>query len=278
MNNPLNTPIKIAVAIAGVALLAALAFAGFMTLRDHQRAQRIVDLQNEVARRDTTIETQKGLYQKLAIQGTDLQNLLDGKDQQLKELQDQLKKSGDQLLAANSVIVQLKKDLKSATGTVTVLPADPKDPLKIVSHYDSGTDFDPFQIYVDNKTDCSLKDKPIYSVTMHQFKPLKISVAVSQLKDGSWRASTTSSSENFSLDIGLAAVNPYLLEEKWYEKIDFALEAGIGTSPGLLLGLGADIEIGKFDLGPRVWGVIDTHGASPYFGASLAWHPFKKVR
>ena len=277
MNNPLNTPIKIAVAIAGVALLAALAFAGFMTIRDHQRAQRIVDLQNEIAKRDTTIETQKGLYQKLAIQSTDLQNLLDGKDQQLKELQDQLKKSGDQLLAANSVIVKLKKDLTNA-GTATVTPGPTVDGH--ASTLLSGmSDVGPFTLLCDMKVPVKVDANSVQFVqTLRQSRPIKISVAVSQLKDGSWRASATSSEDTFGLDIGLAAVNPYILEEKWYEKIDFALEAGVGTNPGLLLGLGVDIEISKFDLGPRVWGVVDTHGASPYFGASLAWHPFKKVR
>lgn len=276
MNNPLDTSVKVVLAVVGVALLAALAFAGFMTLRDHERVAQIVALQNEVAKRDTTIETQKGLYQKLAISSADLQGLLDTQDQQLKELRDQLKKSGDQLLTANSVIAQLKKDLKSATGTVVVQPADPQDPLKIVSHYDSNADFDPFQVLVDTKVDCAMKDKPQYAVTLHQFKPLKISVAVSQLKDGSWRASATSSSENFNLDIGLAAVNPYLLEEKWYEKIDLVVETGISVNLGLLTGVGADIELGKFAVGPRAWVVFDSNRGSPFFGAALTWYPFKK--
>ncbi len=271
----MNNPIKAALIIAGGALLLALAFAGFMTFRDHQRAQRIVELQNQIALRDKTIETQQGVYQKLALQTKDLTKLLNDKDVELMALRDQLKKQGSELLTANTLVVKLKKDLKDAQNVVVTIP-DPAKPGVKRAEIDTKDRLDPFQITGRVDLDCDT-GKAAVDVGLSQRNPIKFSVVVSQDKDGTWRSTATSSTKVFDVDIALAAVNPYLLEEKWYEKLSFALEAGVGTNPGLLAGAGVNIEIGKFDIGPRVWAVID-RGASPYFGVSFAWHPFKKVR
>ena len=277
MNNPFNTPIKAALAIAGGALLLALAFAGFMTFRDHQRAAEITRLQNEIALRDKTIEVKDGVYQKLTIQTKDLSDLLNAKDTELMALRDQLKKQGADLLTANTVVVKLRKDLQDAKNNVTVVVSDPAKPGVKSFMIDTEDRLDPFQITGQAGVDCDT-NQAHYKVALGQRSPIKFSVVVSQDKDGTWRSSATSSTKVFEVDIALAAVNPYLLEEKWYEKLSVAAELGVGTNPGLLAGAGVNFEIGKFDLGPRVWAVVDTHGASPYFGVSFAWHPFKKVR
>lgn len=275
MNNPFNTPIKAALVIAGTGLLLALAFAGFMTLRDHQRAAQITELQNQIALRDKTIETQEGVYQRLTLQSKDLTKLLNDKDVELVALRDQLKKQGAELLTANTVVVKLRKDLQDARNT-TVVIADPTKPGVKSFMIDTEDRLDPFQITGNAAVDCDT-NQAHYKVALGQRSPIKFSVVVSQDKDGTWRSSATSSTKVFEVDIALAAVNPYLLEEKWYEKLSVATELGVSTNPGLLAGVGVNFEISKFDLGPRVWAVVDTHGASPYFGVSFAWHPFKKV-
>lgn len=276
MDNPINTPIKVALVIAGAVLLLALVFAGYMTFRDHQHSARIVELQNQVAARDKTLEVKDGVYQKLALQAKDLSQLLNDKDTELMNLRDQLKKQKSELLTANTLIVKLRKDLQDVRD-VPVVVVDPAKPGVKQVNIDTEDRLDPFQVTGKVNVDCDTSQAH-YDVSLSQRSPIQFSVVVSQDKDGTWRSSATSSTKSFDVDIGLAAVNPYLLEEKWYEKLSLAAELGVGTNPGLLAGVGVNIEIGKFDLGPRVWAIVDKNGASPYFGVSFAWHPFKKVR
>lgn len=269
-------PIKLALIIAGGALLLALAFAGFMTYRDHQRSAQIVELQNQIALRDKTIEVQKGVYQKLALQTKDLTKLLDEKDTELMALRDQLKKQGSELLTATTLIVKLKKDLKDAREVVVTVPDPLKPGMKRVE-LDTEEKLDPFQVVGKVDVDCD-NGRAGVSIGLLQRSPIKFSVVVSQDKDGSWRSSATSSTSAFDIDIALGAVNPYLLEEKWYEKIGVGVDVGVGTAPGFLGGIGVFYEIGKFEVGPKAWFTATPQGVHPYFGAQLLWHPFKQVR
>lgn len=236
---------------------------------------RIIELQNTVASRDQTIETQKGVYQKLSIQSRDLRDLLDKRDEQIKALEKQLKKSGDELLTANTLIVKLKKDLES-NGSATQPTPDPQAPGIVRVDFDSKDDFLPFKVAGHTLGDCERKQPPSANLKLSQVRPLKLSVVVSQGSDGSWKTSTTSSEENFGVDIALAAVNPYILEPRWYEKIGIDFELGVGTGPGFLVGTGVSYVFGKFEVGPKAWVVIDGAGVNPYFGAQLVWHPFQR--
>lgn len=268
--------LKTALITAGVILVAMIALVAFWTINKNSYEARIVKLQNDVASRDTTIETQKDVYQKLSIQANDLSKLLDSKDDEVKRLKDQLDKTGAQLLTATTLVVKLKKDLESS-GNVVIQPPNPEYPSMVVAQLDSKTDFDPFRVTGSVAVDCSLEQEhaPKGTLKLSQTRALKLSVVVSQDKDGTWRSSTSSSESNFQVDIGLSAVNPYMLEPKWYEKISLGIDLGVGTNPGLLGAVGAAYKIGKFEVGPKVWVVVD-RGVSPYFGAQLLWHPFQK--
>lgn len=272
----MEVSLKQALIAAAVVLALFAGLAIFWTIDKHAHEAQIVQLQNEVASRDKTIETQKGVYQKLTIQSNDLKGLLDQKDEQLKLLEAQLKKSGDDLLAASTLIVKLRKDLES-DGHVVVQPPDPKYPGMTRVALDSKSDFDPFRVTGEVVTDCSLEQAqpPHASLRLSQTRAFRFSVIVSQSSDGTWKTSTTSSEENFQVDITLAAVNPHILEPRWYEKFGLGFDIGIGTNPGLLAGIGLYYQIGRFEVGPRAWVVVD-RGVSPYFGAQMIWHPFQR--
>lgn len=275
MNNPLNTPIRVALVLASVILILNLVFVGFMTFRAKQYQARITELQNQVALRDKTIETQSGVFQKLTLQTKDLSKLLDNKDLELMALQKQLKKQDSELLTVTSLVVKLKKDLESAGYVKPALPEETSGSRMV--EFDSGKDFEPFVVTGHTIVNCDNPSERSARLFLSQQTPLKFSVVVSQDKDGTWRSSATSSSDKIGIDIALAAVNPYILEEKWFEKIAFSADLGVATAPGILGGLGASYEIGKFDLGPKVWFTITPQGINPFIGASLTWHPFKKV-
>lgn len=268
----MQVSLKSGLIVAGVILLCFVGFAAYHTITKNAYDARIVELQNQVAAKDQTIEVQKGVYEKLTIQTKSLESLLGSKDQELKSLKDQLDKQGAQLLTATSLVVKLRHDLEThSTPTPTVPVPDKPDTQRVM--VDSKDDFDPFRVFGQIDVDCKYQTATI-GLKLRQLKPLNISVVVSQDKEGTWRSTATSSVANFQVDIALAAVNPYLLEPKWYEKIGLGVDLGVGTNPGLLAGIGVYYTIGKFELGPRAWVVVD-HGVSPYFGAQLLWHPFQ---
>lgn len=262
--------------VAGVVLLA-LSFAVAMysfSVRSRYENQ-IADLQNRVAARDKTIETQKGIYEKLTIQSKDLEQLLGDKDAELTSLKDLLKKQGADLLTANTIIVQLKKELESIhTGPVT---PDENIHGAVVVKIDTRDDFDPFHVTGEAWVNCEALTSRV-GLKLSQLRQIRFSVVVSQDKNKTWKSSATSNVDNFDVDIALAAVNPYFLEPKWYEKIGMNAEIGVGTSPGFLAGVGVSYQIKKFEFGPKAWFVADPHGIYPYFGAQLTWHPFQNDR
>lgn len=270
----INVTLKSALISAGVLLAIMVALAAVFTLNRRAYESKIVDLQNQVASRDKTIEVKDGVFQKLTIQSEDLEKLLGDKDTQLNLLKVQLDKQGSQLLTANTLVVQLKQALSAqATTTVVVNPVEPGKAQTF--EIKSSADLGPFNVICDTKGEEPVSATAKTNILFSQKRPLKLSVVVSQDKDGTWRSSTTSSEQDFNVDIGLSGVNPYLLAPKWYEKIGFNAEVGIGTDPGLLAGIGVSYEIGHFELGPKAWVVLDK-GVSPFFGASMTWHPFAK--
>jgi hypothetical protein len=265
--------IQVVLIAAGCMLLIAIGAAGAFTLASSSHRKEIVALQNEVAKRDQTIETQKGLFERLTLQSHDLSILLDEKDGQLKVLQKQLADSGSQLLTANTLIVKLKKRLE-AQSHGTVDPVDPNRPEIVAGSVDTGTAFSPFKVTAEVSTNCKTRS---FDAMLHldQIRPLRLSVIVSQDKSGTWKTSTTSSEDAFQIDIALSGVNPYMLESKWYEKI--GLHADLGVGSGVLLGFGASYKIGKFTVGPTVWGTMNWDLAPKgYIGATMGWNPFQR--
>lgn len=248
-----------------------------LTLKKNAYEKKIVELQNQVAERDKTIETKEGVFQKLTLQNKNLEKLLDDKDLELREALDLIDQQNGQLLTATKLVAKLRKDLE-AKGDGVVLPPKPEDPSALTVSFDINLPSDAkplFNVKGHTTGDCKREKDASAFVSLKQVTPIRFSLIVSQDKDKTWRTTVTSSDENFEVDIALAAVNPYMLEQKWYEKISLNADVGIGTNPGFLAGVGASYAIGKFEVGPRVWAVLD-RGASAYFGASLTWHPFQK--
>ena len=271
MQIELNLKRVLVVAVVVLALLTGFAVYHTVTRRSYEA--QILGLQNDVASRDKTIETKDGVYEKLAIQSKDLQKLVGDKDKELANLKQQLDERGAEILTATKLVVKLKRDLEHATATVPVI-VDPAKPNIKKVRLDSEESFGPFWVDGEVNVDCQT-DTARVGMRLHQRRPLMFSVVVSQDKDGTWRSSTTSSEPDMDVDIALSAVNPFMLEAKWYEQIGLGVDIGIGTNPGFLVGLGAYYQIGRFDVGPRAWMIVD-RGVSAYFGAQLIWHPFAK--
>lgn len=251
--------------LAGIVLALVLGLAW----QNHSHTSRVVDLQNQIAGRDLTVEVQKGVYSKLAMEADGFKALLSSQDEQLKFLKKEVESRKAEILTATTMALAWKKAYEGeAEANQTEIPDDgPPEPgapskpprLKV----DFKKDFGPFIV-----SGHTITSPPEAFVAVKQGKPIKISLVVSEEPDGSWRTYATSSDENISIDIGLSAVNPRVIEEKWYEKIGFTALLGFGAQP--LAGLGASYSVSQFDVGPAVY--VTPAGLS--YGGSVTWHPF----
>lgn len=222
----------------------------------------VTRLQNEVAARDATIETAKQVYSKLALETQNLQGLLSSKDDEIKSLMKTIKARDEDLLVANNLVVYWKKKFE-ATGGGTQTNVGER--IKVEFSKDFG--------YI-KTTGFTLTDPPEFFVSVEQNRPLKMTLVVGQLNDGSWKADVTSSEENVGVDISVAAVNPRVLAPKWYE--GFGVNMDVGVGPGMaLVGIGASYKISNFEVGPKVWIAAPT--LDVVYGANITWHPFSGV-
>lgn len=237
--------------------------------------REVTDLQNKLATNSQTIEVQKGEYARLAQESNDLSKLLNAKDEQLKALKTEVKKGNEDLLSINTLMLTWKHAYEiTLIGTQTdvppiTLPGTTPDPTltprkKVAFEKDFGF------LALKGHT---LTDPPEAYVKIWQPRPLRLSVIVSQLPDGSWKSRATSSEDNFAIDIALAAVNPRVLEPKWYENIGLSVDLGAAT--GFLAGVGVSYKIGNFEVGPKGWVTI-TNRVDGYVGAGITWRPFER--
>lgn len=251
--------------------LGALLLAGvlYFAYQKHTFEAQVRDLQNQVAQRDKTIEVQKDVYAKLTLQVDDLKTSIDTSTAEGKRLADEVAKTKGELVTVTNTLVQLKKQVAEGKGTQTDVPGGkPGDPAR--KRVDFAKDFGFAGV-----TGFTLTDPPEYHLELGQgSRPLKLALALTQQKDRSWRTLVTSSDSNVAVDIGVTAVNPLVLEPKWYEGLKLTADLGFGSG-GALGGVGASFKLGQFDLGPKVWGVT-TGGGHTFYGGGVSWAPFQR--
>jgi biopolymer transport protein ExbD len=245
--------------------------AGAIKKREYDK--RVLSLQNEAASMAKTVEDQKGLYEKLSLQNSNVKDMLDTSNTQTKELSDQLSKAKQQLQSAVEISAQWKSayqaSVKGAQTTEPPAVAGQSERTKVTFN----KDFGPF--IVDGYT---LTNPAEAFLTVSQGIPLKLTIAMSQDSNKAWHAYSTSSDPNTKIDIELASVNPWLNETKWYEKIGVLGDVGFGSTSsgaGVLVGTGLSYEINNVELGPKVWADITSH-VDIYYGIGLVWHPFQQ--
>lgn len=255
------------------ALVILLAAAIFMAVTKHSYDQQLAKLRNEVAGRDQTIEVQKGVFTKLSLETEGLKGVLNERDQEVKDLLAQVKRNKEEVLTANQLVLRWKKAYEGAVAAhqTEEPPATPEGPSrkKVEFKKDWGT------IAVSGYT---LTDPAEAFVKVEQLRALALTLILSQDANLAWHAYVTSNDQNTSVDISVSAVNPHVLEPRWYEKIGVqAVLAGGQASGGfgLLAGIGATYRIKQFDLGPMVFVSIGT-GLGIYGGATLNWRPFER--
>jgi hypothetical protein len=241
----------------------------------------ISQLQNESALKDKTIEEQKGLYEKLTLQEQNVQSVLDSKDPQIKELEAQLKATKQQALTATQVALTWKKAYEGAAKATQSTVSSPS--AVTTGPSSSGTtslsrervDFNQTYDFL-GVTGYTMTNPPEAYLKIQQLRPLKLTLAVTQDSTKAWHTYVTSSEENVQPEVTVTAVNPFMEDPKWYERISLKSDVGLGSTSGgagVLLGLGATLDVGKFTVGPAAWVTVSDR-VDKYLGVMAGWRPF----
>lgn len=247
-----------------IVIVAVLVVVGEIERRKYKA--EIARLRNTIAERDKTIETAKDVYEILTRSTKDIYDALLEKGEEVRRLKEEIKSGKEEILTANTLVVKWKKAYEaSVKGTQTVVYVD-GEPKR------TRVDFEKDFGYI-GVSGYTVTDPPEATVKIQQNRPLRLTAVVSQDKEGAWHTRVASSEENVAVDLQLAAVNPWLLTPKWYEKIGVDVDLGVGT--GFLGGIGASYELGNFDVGPKAWLSV-TDRVDRYFGVGLTWHPFRR--
>lgn len=271
-----------------IALL--LGVAGYSAYSEYKHRSIVTRLQNDLATRDKTIEVKEGLFSRLSVTTSELKSLLDTKDKQLDSLNKEIVDKHEELLTTNSLVLKWKKAYEGAAAAIQTeviekeVTREIRVPVEVVKEVKipaDGSRSVSSRTRVDFKKDFGHIGVLGYTLTnpaeawvqVNQNRPLKLSLSISEDSAHRWKAYATSSEDNIPVDISLSAVNPFLFDKKWYERIE--VSANLGVGPSALVGVGAGLQIGKFSVGPMFWATLSDK-VEKFYGLSVTWRPFQR--
>jgi len=263
--------VKLTISQIGCIVLAALMLAGavYVMLEKRSYDNQITAMNNAIAEKDQTIEVKSGLYEKATLETKNLRDLLDGKDTQIADLKKELDKKDQELIAATNLVIKWRADYQAlVAATQTVIPGTlPTDPSRIKVEFEK--DFGPILV-----RGYTLSEPPEAFVSLHQQRPLKLTLALSQDSNKLWHSYVTSSDDNSEVDITLSGVNPYFNDPSWYERLSGTVTIAAGSA-GFLGGIGVGVDISQFTISAMAYD-SSSNLVAPLYGLGLQWRPFKK--
>lgn len=239
----------------------------------HKLTSQIFNLQNQIAKDDVTHEVQKNEYERLTIVNRNINDLMQNKDHQIVALAQELKKKNEQIVSFATAELKWKHAYEASVNGKQTEEKGPTGEIR--QRVDFSKDFG----YI-GAEGYTLTNPPMAHLKIMQNRPLRLSIAMTQKKDGSWSTRVLSSEDNVGIDIQSAYFNPYVLEHRWYEKIgvNFALGGGTtGQGVGAIGGVGLLYDVGQFQLGPNFW-TVATDRVDKFYGMSLVWRPFTRAK
>ena len=244
--------------------------AGFVAWKRNQYEKVQLELRNQIAKHETTLEVQKGIFEKRLVEMNDLQKLLDTSRADTAKLAKELDKNKASVLVLTELSVKMRQDYEAKLSAKQTQVPGVAGKMRTKVEFDKN-----FGSY--NINGYTLTDPGEAWLRLRQLRPLRLTLAVSQLPDKTWRATVASSEEDLSVEVNLAAVNPMVLSPKWYEALGIMAHAAGGELNGGqstgLLWMSLTYDIKQFTVGPSAWFTLQ---GFRFYGASVLWRPFKK--
>lgn len=265
--------------VTTILVLIVIAMGVVMWFQRRSHRSDLVKLHNEIALSTKTVEIHKNAFEKKAAELENFDSVLrtfeasgEHDAETIRRLRKKIEERDEEILATSRVAATWKKAYEAAVdATQSIDPGgdldDPSDDrIRVDFEHDFG------YIGVEGFT---LTNPPHAWVSVSQNRPLLLTLTVTQAVDGHWTTYVTSSEDNVDLDIRLSGVNPYLFEEKWYEK--FSLDFGVDVdSVGIFPYIGVSYPIGPVYLSGGVWGDGENERLGWYSTISYAWRPFSR--
>lgn len=246
----------------GVLLTIVALFAAGVSCGRKLREKEIAELTTRLAENDKTIELDKDLYAKNLRIIQDLNILLKVKDDSSKELSAQIDKMNAQILSLNQLVVKWKKAYEGAlqTGQTEQPPANPGDPVR--KRVDFKRDFGFI-----GASGYTLTDPPEGFIKIEQLRPLKLTLAVTKNKDGTWSSLVQSSEDNVQVDIGISGLDLSVIKPRWYQKL--WVDSGTYFLGGAMATIGASYRGDRWSLGASC-----AAGDAKTCGITIGFKPF----
>lgn len=204
----------------GAAVVALVVLSFVFKLND--RDKTIAELATELATSEKTVEISKNLYAIKTREVKDLVSALEalkGKSgEEIARLKDQLKRAEQEILTLNSVVVRWKKAYEAAVeASQTEEPGEGETVRKRVTFT---KDFGYIGV-----SGWTLTDPPEGYVKVEQLRPLRLTLAVTKNRNGTWSSLVTSSEDNLAVDIDVSGVDLSVISPKWYQRLWMGVEA-----------------------------------------------------
>jgi len=258
----MDTLSKVIIAVLGVAVLG---LAGYTVWEKIDRDKQFVVLQNKIAEQAVTIKVKDSVYEKLATDQKNLQDLLDKNTKQGKELADRLKETKAEVATLTTAVINANVKIDKLLDKPVVnpdkswtSPVDEKNgPLYVRGAITAGP-----------TADNGIRAKLDYGV-----EDLNLDLTVSQTPDGAWKADAAVPPP-LKLEFKRVAVNSHIFDKKWYENFNFSLMMAFNSKDGQG-GLGIGYKLPNFNITGLVIGTSagDNH---VMYGGQLTWFPWER--
>lgn len=252
--------------VAGIAL-AIVAGAGFFLGKGCGERRSAADLaaaNQKLATAEETIKIKDGLFAEKLNEIKGLKTILNSKELDITNLREQLAKTKEELLTIQRVAIKWRDLYNELVANQTEEPGEGETVRKRV---DFQGELGPFQA-----TGHTLTDPPEAFLNLHQLRPLHLSIAVAQGKDGKWNTYVSTDDPDVEVDVALAGVDPLILRPSWKERIRVDLQAlPLGTPA---VGYGVSYEFDRWSLGI---GCVSSFGdnVGTGCGVNLGLKPFR---
>lgn len=252
-----------------VLIVIAMGISLFLQKRSHE--SDVTNLHNKIARQSETIEVHEDTYEKKTEALSNLSDLLKVYEAEknrdsstIKELRKRITKKSEQILSTNRLALKWKEAYEAEADASQDETDDGR--LKVSFERDFG--------YL-GVSGFTLTNPAYASVRVQQNRPLVLTTTITQGRDKQWSTYVTSSEENISADIKIAAVNPYLFETKWYEKISIDVGSNI-SAYGLYPYVGTSYPFGPLSLSAGLSASPADQSVSWYTSFNYSWAPFSR--
>lgn len=225
---------------------------------------KIADLTTRLVTSEQTVEVEKGLYAKKSAEVDDLKDLVSKLGEDNQTLQKLIDDGKMEVIALNELVIKWKKAYKAAVDAHQgeEPPETPGDPPR--KRVDFQGPVGPFVVKGHTLTD------PAQAwLEIDQVMPLRLKIALTKNRDGTYSTLVDSGTTEVDVDIKVSAIDPKVFDPKWYQRLWLELGADFyGDKAGRV---GLSYRWSRWSLGASCTLGQDTSGC----GATVGYRIFK---